>query len=238
MSKINFTPAENQITKLPEEPTMLDTNDVGFATYAKGDKSRSGDPVDAVLLDIDAYANQKGVVNVRLLFGILSGKSYDGIDVTGRTIAGDKNLSENAAQYSSGDLTIMGLIDPNDPKADETLVERVCEPTEKEKLLCNKVYRVSVEESLFETKNGAKLQRRVGSVTQPAAKLSKAEMLAKLKSSNFLGAIAKAKAGNKPGEKLPTSPPPANQRPAAGDPFAVSAPGFVADPGAGDLGSL
>lgn len=237
-NKIAFSPAEGQITKLPEEPSMIDPDDVGFATYAKGDKTRSAPPVDALLLDIDAYANQKGVVIVRLLFGILSGKSYDGIDVTGRTIVGDKNLSENAAQYSSGDLTIMGLIDPNDPKADETLVERVCEPIEKEKLLCNKVYRVSVEESIFETKNGAKLQRRVGSITQPAAKLSKAEMLAKLKSSNFLGAVAKAKAGNKPSEKLPTSPPPANQRPATGDPFAVPAPGFVADPGAGDLGSL
>ena len=77
----------------------------------------------------------------------------------------------------------------------------------------------------------------VSSVTQPAAKLTKTDLLAKLKGS--LGAaIAKAKAGNKPGEKLPTSPPPANQRPANGDPFAVPAPGFVADPGAGDLGSL
>ena len=234
-NKIAFSPSEGQITKLPEEPSMIDPDDVGFATYAKGDKTRSAPPVDALLLDIDAYANQKGVVIVRLLFGILSGKSYDGIDVTGRTIVGDKNLSENAAQYSSGDLTIMGLIDPSDPKADETLVARI---SEKEKLLCNKVYRVSVEESIFETKNGPKLQRRVGSITQPAAKLSPAEMLAKLKASNFNAAVAKAKAGNKPGEKLPTSPPPANQRPATGDPFAVSAPGFVADPGAGDLGSL
>ena len=107
--KIAFTPADGQITKLPEEPTMLDTNDVGFATYAKGDKSRSGDPVDAVLLDIDAFGNGKGVVVVRLLFGIVSGKSYDGIDVAGRTIAGDKNLSEAAAQYAINDLAIMGL---------------------------------------------------------------------------------------------------------------------------------
>ena len=234
MSKITFTPAEGQITKLPEEPTMLDTNDVGFATYAKGNKSRSGDPVDAVLLDIGAFANSKGVVVVRLLFGIVSGKSYDGIDVTGRTIAGDKNLSEAAAQYAINDLAIMGLVNTTDVDPEVGLVNKICDATEKEKLLCTKMFRVSVEESKFKEQ----LQRRVSSITQPAAKLSKAEMLAKLKSSNFLGAVAKAKAGNKPSEKLPTSPPPANQRPAAGDPFAVPAPGFVADPGAGDLGSL
>jgi hypothetical protein len=234
MSKITFTPAEGQLTKLPEEPTMLDTNDVGFATYAKGDKSRSGDPVDAVLLDIGAFENGKGVVVVRLLFGIVSGKSYDGIDVAGRTIAGDKNLSENAAQYAVNDLTIMGLISPTSPNPEEELVNKVCDPVEKEKLLLTKMFRVSVEESTFKEQ----LQRRVSSITQPAAKLTKGDMLAKLKASNFGASIAKAKAGNKPSEKLPTTPPPANQRPAAGDPFAVPAPGFVADPGAGDLGSL
>ena len=231
--KIAFTPADGQITKLPEEPTMLDTNDVGFATYAKGDKSRSGDPVDAVLLDIDAFGNGKGVVVVRLLFGIVSGKSYDGIDVAGRTIAGDKNLSEAAAQYAINDLAIMGLVNTTDVDPEIGLVNKLCDAAEKEKLLCTKMFRVSVEESTFKEQ----LQRRVSSITQPAAKLSKTDLLSKLKG-NLGSAIAKAKAGNKPGEKLPTSPPPANQRPAAGDPFAVSAPGFVADPGAGDLGSL
>ena len=233
MSKITFTPAEGQITKLPEEPTMLDTNDVGFATYTKGDKSRSGDPVDAVLLDIGAFENGKGVVVVRLLFGIISGKSYDGIDVAGRTIAGDKNLSEAAAQYAINDLAIMGLVNTTDVDPEVGLVNKICNAAEKEKLLCTKMFRVSVEESTFKEQ----LQRRVSSITQPAAKLSKADMLTKLKG-NLSAAIAKAKAGNKPGEKLPTSPPPANQRPAAGDPFAAPAPGFVADPGAGDLGSL
>lgn len=233
-NKIAFSPAEGQITKLPDEPTMLDTNDVGFATYVKGDKTRSGDPVDAVLLDIGAFENGKGVVVVRLLFGIVSGKSYDGIDVTGRTIAGDKNLSEAAAQYAANDLTIMGLISPVSASPEEELVNKVCDPVEKEKLLLTKIYRVSVEESTFKEQ----IQRRVSSITQPAAKLSKGDMLAKLKASNFSASIAKSKAGSKPAEKLPSSPPPANQRPAAGDPFAVSAPGFVADPGAGDLGSL
>ena len=234
MSKIAFTPADGQITKLPEEPTMLDTNDVGFATYVKGDKTKSGDPVDAVLLDIGAFENGKGVVVVRLLFGIVSGKGYDGTDVAGRVIAGDKNLSEAAAQYAVNDLTIMGLISPTSPNPEEELVNKVCDAAEKEKLLLTKVYRVSVEESEFK----GQTQRRVSSITQPAAKLSKTDMLAKLKASNFGAAIAKSKAGGKPAEKLPTSPPPANQRPAAGDPFATPAPGHTVDPGAGDLGEL
>lgn len=238
MSQINFTPRNaEQILKLPEEPTAINVSDVGFATYAKDAngnviKSSSGDPVDAVLLDASIFENQKGVPVLRLLFGVVSGKSYDGNDVTGLTFAGDKTLSDAALAYTINDLVVMGLVNPTDADPLPGFAEKLFNDAEKAKILCAKMYRVSVEESTFK----GNVQRKLSYIAQPAVKLDKAGVMAKLKGS-LATALANSKAGKKSEPKVGTSPPPANQRPAAGDPFAIGAPAAV-DPGAGDLGEL
>lgn len=231
-NKINFVPRNTeQLLRLPDEPSIVNVNDVGFATYVKNDKTKSGDPVDAVLLDASIFENRSGVPVLRLLFGIVSGKGYDGVDVAGLTFAGDKTLSDAAAPYAVNDLIVMGLVDPTEADPLPGFAAKLFDEAEKVKIICNKMYRVSVEEGEFK----GNVQRKLSSISQPAVKMDKAGVLAKLKGT-LATALAKSKAGNKSEPKVGTSPPPANQRPAAGDPFAIGAPSV--DPGAGDLGTL
>lgn len=180
-------------------------NDADFVT-------KKGRPVDAVCVDHAIIVLGKGTAAVRLLFVVVEGQSDNDQDVKGRNIVTDKYISANAAPYTFADMRLMGW-NVKDGAEIEAL-EAVANGDMSKSGLGNKVVRIDIKSDSF---NGQPVNRVAG-VSQPPQKLSGGDV--KSKFAGLADAVKKSKDGRPsaspnagaagaPGNRNPTSPPPA-----------------------------
>lgn len=176
--------------------------------------TKKGRPVDAVCVDHAIIETGKGTAAVRLLFVVVEGQSDSDQDVKGRNIVTDKYISANAAPYTFADMRLMGW-NVRDGAEIEAL-EAVANGDIKASGLGNKVVRIDIKSDSF---NGQPVNRVAG-ISQPPQKLSGGDV--KSKFASLAEAVKKSKDGRPsagpnagtagsagPGNRNPTSPPPA-----------------------------
>lgn len=217
-----------------------------FITQYKGDKARTGSPVDAVLVDHMLVDNEKGNSSLRCLFVVLQGKDVDGADVTGKNVVCDMALGEASEPYTYANMRLMGMdfadVDaavealrqkPNDAAvqkaavtAQEAFVARMNDASKSG--AGKKVLHVKTESKVFNNKTY--VQVPLGGVTQPAARLDNKAATTKL-GVGLLAKLAASKAGppkkdfgdDKGGASQPRNP-------TSAPPSAVGGPVGVDDP--------
>lgn len=173
--------------------------------------TKKGRPVDAVCVDHAIVKTGKGTAAVRLLFVVVEGQSDNDLDVKGRNIVTNKYISANAAPYTFADMRLMGW-NVKDGAEIEAL-ESVANGDTAKSGLGSKVVRIDIKSDSFNRQP----VNRVAGISQPPQKLSGGDV--KSMYAGLAEAVKKSKEGRPsnggtatngaPGNRNPTSPPPA-----------------------------